>query len=60
MSVTPLRNTKSIREQVSEADWQARVELAAAYREEDLLALFLGPRPALATENRSPAPGSGQ
>ena len=32
MSVTPLRNTRSIRERVSEAEWQARVELAAAYR----------------------------
>ena len=32
MSVTPLRNTTSIRERVSEAEWQARVELAAAYR----------------------------
>ena len=32
MSVTPLRNTRSIRERVSEVEWEARVELAAAYR----------------------------
>ena len=32
MSVTPLRTNTTIREQVSEQEWQARVELAAAYR----------------------------
>lgn len=32
MSVTALRNAASVRERVSEAEWQARVELAAAHR----------------------------
>jgi len=32
MSVTALRSTKSVHERVSEAEWQARVELAAAHR----------------------------
>jgi ribulose-5-phosphate 4-epimerase/fuculose-1-phosphate aldolase len=32
MSVTQLRNATSVRERVSEAEWQARVELAAAHR----------------------------
>jgi ribulose-5-phosphate 4-epimerase/fuculose-1-phosphate aldolase len=32
MSVTPLRNASTIREQATEAEWQARVELAAAHR----------------------------
>jgi len=32
MSVTALRNAGSVRERVSEAEWQARVELAAAHR----------------------------
>ena len=32
MSVTPLRTSSSMRERVSEAEWQARVDLAAAYR----------------------------
>jgi len=32
MSVTPLRTNATIREQVSEEEWRARVELAAAYR----------------------------
>jgi ribulose-5-phosphate 4-epimerase/fuculose-1-phosphate aldolase len=32
MSVTALRKNATIREQVTEAEWQARVDLAAAYR----------------------------
>lgn len=32
MSVTALRNATSVRERVSEMEWQARVELAAAHR----------------------------
>lgn len=32
MTVQTLRNSKSLRQSVSPAEWQARVELAAAYR----------------------------
>lgn len=32
MSVTALRNTRSVREQVSAEEWQKRVDLAACYR----------------------------
>lgn len=32
MSVTPLRKNTTVREQVSEEEWKARVDLAAAYR----------------------------
>ena len=32
MSVTQLKSSSSVRDQVSEAEWQARVDLAAAHR----------------------------
>ena len=32
MSVTRIKKQKSVREQVSEAEWAKRVDLAAAYR----------------------------
>lgn len=32
MSVTPLRKNSTIRDRVSDAEWQARIELAAAHR----------------------------
>ena len=36
MSVQPLKKGKTVRQQVSEAEWQKRVDLAAAYRLVDL------------------------